>query len=179
MNSLRKTRFAAGYVLGTAIFLVLMPFGLYKISELDQYFCGFVLIKHIFFRFLVAGLFFFTGSLFMLWSNIYLFIRGRGGPAEGFGLEVSPRTSKLVASGPYRYTRNPMVFGAFCLYISITLMLNSPSGLLGLCILLLLVFLYLKISEEKRLSRDFGEEWIKYKKKTPMIFPCKFQRAGT
>ncbi|MBN1620059.1 isoprenylcysteine carboxylmethyltransferase family protein [candidate division WOR-3 bacterium] len=115
----------------------------------------------------------------MLWSNIYLFIRGRGGPAEGFGLEVSPRTSKLVASGPYRYTRNPMVFGAFCLYISITLMLNSPSGLLGLCILLLLVFLYLKISEEKRLSRDFGEEWIKYKKKTPMIFPCKFQRAGT
>ena len=39
---------------------------------------------------------------------------------------------------------------------------------------MILVFIYLRKSEEKRLLKDFGDEYEEYKKKVPMIFPVKW-----
>lgn len=36
--------------------------------------------------------------IFVVWSNLFLLIRGKGGPTEGLGVAVSPKTSKLVRS---------------------------------------------------------------------------------
>ncbi|MBP6284153.1 MAG: isoprenylcysteine carboxylmethyltransferase family protein, partial [Paludibacteraceae bacterium] len=98
---------------------------------------------------------------------------GKGGPTEGLGVSISPQTKKLVTIGPYKYSRNPMVFGAFSLYVSIVIFLNSIIGLISLLILLLIAINYLRLSEEKRLYKDFGDEYIDYKKKVSMIFPIK------
>jgi protein-S-isoprenylcysteine O-methyltransferase Ste14 len=118
-------------------------------------------------------LFFLLGAFFLIWSNIFLLIVGKGGPTEGFNTSISPKTKNLVTKGPYRYTRNPMVFGAFSLYISIGIFLNSILCLISIFIFLYFVIKYLKLSEEKRLLKDFGDEFKDYKIKTPLLFPLK------
>jgi protein-S-isoprenylcysteine O-methyltransferase Ste14 len=117
--------------------------------------------------------FFLAGAVFALWSNIYLLDIGKGGPMEGFNMAISPRTKKLVVTGPYRYCRNPMVFGAFMLYVSVSVYLTSIICLFILLIFLFLARVYLSAFEEKRLLKDFGDEYIDYKNKVSMIFPLK------
>jgi protein-S-isoprenylcysteine O-methyltransferase Ste14 len=107
----------------------------------------------------------------MIWSNIFLFTIGKGGPADGFNISISPRSKKLVTTGPYRYSRNPMVFGAFSLYTSLGIFLNSVICLIIILIFVFFIIYYLRLSEEKRLLKDFGDEYLDYKNKVPMIFP--------
>ena len=57
--------------------------------------------------------------------------------------------------------------------LSLLIFLNSIIGLISLLILLLIAINYLRLSEEKRLYKDFGDEYIDYKKKVSMIFPIK------
>jgi protein-S-isoprenylcysteine O-methyltransferase Ste14 len=164
-------RLIIGYILGFTIFVVLVPFGLYKLSQSGFLFPGKVLICSDLARYIISSLIFIVGVWFAAWSNIYLLKIGEGGPFHGLGLSISPQTKKLVTIGPYRYSRNPMVFGAFTLYLSIVLYLNSIIGLILITVFLLLGVSYLKFSEEKRLIKDFGDEYIAYRKKVPMIFP--------
>jgi len=115
--------------------------------------------------------FFLWGLFFLIWSNIFLVSRGKGGPTEGFGISISPKTRYLVIKGPYRFTRNPMAFGALSIYFSITLFLNSLTGFVVVIVIMLVAIIYLKTSEEKRLLKDFGDEYLQYKKKVSMIVP--------
>ena len=166
-------RYILGYIFGFTIFIVLIPFGLYKLSQLDYLLSGRVLFCSDILRYIISSLIFLVGAYFAIWSNIFLFEVGKGGPVDALGVSISPQTKKLVTIGPYRYSRNPMVFGAFSLYISIVLYLNSIIGLICTITFLVIMIIYLKLSEEKRLLKDFGDEYIDYKKKVPMIFPIK------
>jgi protein-S-isoprenylcysteine O-methyltransferase Ste14 len=166
-------RYIFGYIFGITIFLLLIPFGLCELSKLDYLLSGKVLINSMIFRYIFSILFFIAGVYFMIWSNVFLFKIGKGGPADGLGISISPQTKKLVTIGPYRYSRNPMVFGAFSLYVSIVIFLNSIIGLISILIFLFISINYLRLSEEKRLLKDFGDEFIDYKKNVSMIFPIK------
>ena len=159
--------------MGFTIFIVLIPLGLYRLSGLDYLFSGRVIFSSDILRYIISALIFLVGAYFAIWSNIFLFKIGRGGPVDAFGVSITPQTKKLVTIGPYRYCRNPMVFGAFSIYTSIVLYLNSIIGLICLIILLVIMIIYLKLSEEKRLLKDFGDEYLNYKKKVSMIFPIK------
>jgi protein-S-isoprenylcysteine O-methyltransferase Ste14 len=123
----------------------------------------------------MSGILMLIGFIFLIWSNLYLFQVGKGGPADAMGVAISPRTKKLVISGPYRYCRNPMVFGAFTVYLSIVIYLNSVAGLIALVILFFCAVIYLKNSEEKRLLKDFGPDYTEYREKVPMIIPLRLQ----
>lgn len=169
-------KYLLGYLVGFAIFIVLIPYGLYKLSQLDHLFYGLVLICNNTIRLILFSVAFIAGSIFAAWSNIFLYKIGKGGPTDAFGVSISPQTKKLVTTGPYKYSRNPMVFGAFSLYASIVVWLNSIAGLLLLAVLLILAILFLKHSEEKRLVRDFGGEYLEYRRKVSMIFPMKPKR---
>jgi protein-S-isoprenylcysteine O-methyltransferase Ste14 len=169
-------RYILGYLFGMTVFLFLVPFGLYELSKLDILFGNRVMIGSATVRTVVSLPIFLAGAFFAIWSNIYLFKIGKGGPAEGLGISISPRTKRLVTSGPYRYSRNPMVFGAFSLYVSIALFLDSMTGLICLFVFLPVGIVYLKVSEEKRLLKDFGDEFIEYKKSVSMLFPLKKSR---
>ena len=169
-------RYILGYLFGMTVFLFLVPFGLYELSKLDILFGNGVMIGSATVRIVVSLPVFFAGAFFAIWSNIYLFMIGKGGPAEGLGISISPRTKHLVTSGPYRYSRNPMVFGAFSLYVSIALFLDSMNGLVCLFAFLPVGIVYLKIFEEKRLLKDFGDEYIEYRRNVPMLFPLKRSR---
>jgi len=168
-----KMRHIIGYTVGAAVFFVLIPFGFYELSKLD-YLDGYrILINSTILKVLISFLTFFTGAYFVIWSNIFLFKIGKGGPADGFGISVSPKTKKLVTNGPYRYSRNPMVFGALSIYFSMVIYMNSFIGLLALLGMIILIVNYLKNSEEKRLLRDFGDEFVAYRKRVSMIIPLK------
>lgn len=166
-----SARYIIGYIFGFTIFIVLIPFGLYEISRLDYLLSDRVIFYSDIFRYIISSLIFLVGAYFAIWSNVFLYKIGKGGPLDALGVSISPQTKKLVTTGPYRYCRNPMVFGAFSLYFSIILYLNSIIGFICLTFFIFIMIIYLKLSEEKRLLKDFGDEYIEYKKKVSMIFP--------
>ena len=163
-------RYITGYILGSSLFFIIIPLGLIKLSSLDRMipvsFPAYLIV-----RLILSLPFFLPGLFFVVWSNIFLFKIGKGGPADGFNIAVSPRTKRLVVTGPYRLSRNPMVFGAFAVYLSIGLFLFSLLCLVVLAVFLGLGVVYLKKTEENRLRNDFGEAYADYRRKVPMIFP--------
>jgi protein-S-isoprenylcysteine O-methyltransferase Ste14 len=169
MNETKK--YTAGYIFGFGVFIILIPLGFYGLSRFDYLFDHNVLIGSTKLRNIISLVLLLVGAFFAIWSNIFLAMVGKGGPTEGFGIAISPPTKKLVTTGPYAYSRNPMVFGAFTLYASWVLYLNSVTGLICLLVLLFVAIGFLKFSEEKRLVRDFGDEYINYRKRVSMIFP--------
>jgi len=171
----RVFQFILGYLVGISFFFILIPYGFLQLSRLDFLFNYRMIIGSMAVRYALSGVLVLIGIFFLLWSNLYLFQIGKGGPAEGMGVAISPRTKKLVISGPYRYCRNPMVFGALTSYLALVIYLNSISGLITLIFLMCGAMIYLKYSEERRLLRDFGSEYIEYRKKVPMIIPLRQQ----
>jgi protein-S-isoprenylcysteine O-methyltransferase Ste14 len=163
-------RCLVGYVIGILIFVVLIPFGLIELCKIDPIF-RIPLTNFLTIRIVISSPLAIVGIIFMIWSNMSLFFIGKGGPTDGFNIAISPRTKKLVIVGPYRYTRNPMVFGAICTYTAIGLFMFSIVCLVILATTTFGIMAYIAITEEKRLFRDFGEEYVSFKKKVPMIFP--------
>ncbi|MCX6566691.1 MAG: isoprenylcysteine carboxylmethyltransferase family protein [Candidatus Aminicenantes bacterium] len=163
-------RHIIGYIVGASLFLIIIPFGLYELSLLDRT-IPFEFPARVIVRLILSLPFFLPGLFFVVWSNIFLFEIGKGGPTDGFNIAISPRTKHLVVSGPYRLSRNPMVWGAFLVYFSIGLFLLSILCLIALAVFLGLGVVYLKKTEEKRLLKDFGEAFADYRRNVPMIFP--------
>lgn len=163
-------RYLIGYIIGSTIFFLAIPYLLYAIDSLFH----FSIIDHWSRFFVIAPLLIF-GLFFVIWSNMALIRKGRGGPTDLFNMAVSPRTQHLVVSGPYKYTRNPMVFGAFCCYFALAIYLNSLIDLIVLAIFFVMVRFYLEETEERRLWKDFGKEYEEYRKKVSMIAPRVFR----
>ncbi|MBN1897854.1 MAG: isoprenylcysteine carboxylmethyltransferase family protein [Spirochaetes bacterium] len=164
-------RYISGYIVGFGLFIVILPASLYFFSKIDHFFFRQKILAGPWLPLVVAPLLFALGMAFVIWSNIVLFRMGKGGPADGFNIVIHPRTKKLVITGPYRYTRNPMVFGTLTVYYALVFYLDSLAAFLLLVLFSVLVTVYLKLIEEKRLLRDFGQRYAEYRKRTSMIIP--------
>ena len=166
-------RYLIGYLIGIFIFLWAIPWSLFSLSN-GTYAFPLPIGDPI--RFTCALLLGGIGAVFMTWSNAALLLQGRGGPTDAFNVAISPRTQHLVITGPYRFTRNPMVFGAFALYFALAIYWKSLLALVVLIGFYIAVHFYLRATEEKRLLRDFGQEYDAYRKQVPMIVPWPFHR---
>lgn len=71
--------------------------------------------------------------------------------------------SQLVASGPYRFTRNPMYVGLTIVYIGGAVVLNSAWPLILLPVVLILLAHFVVVREEQYLSDAFGDEYAAYR----------------
>ena len=167
MNAGTVARYLLGYLIGISVFALAAPFGIYRLAA----FHPIPLPVGDAARLAVALILGCVGIIFGVWSNTALFFHGEGGPVDAFNMPISPRTKHLVVQGPYRYTRNPMVFGAFSVYIALAIYWNSLQAVVVLILCLIGATFYLKATEEKRLLKDFGEEFEEYRKRTPMIVP--------
>ncbi len=177
IKKMRTFRFILGYLIGFSVFVVLIPYLLIAGSRNPDLVSNLNLIPNFYIRLIISLPIFCIGVLFAIWSNVFLFDKGLGGPLDAFNVSISPRSTKLVVTGPYRYCRNPMVFGALCIYLSISIYVNSWLDIAVILSVVPLFIVFLKRSEEKRLVRDFGEEYLSYKSKTPMIIPfLKFRK---
>jgi protein-S-isoprenylcysteine O-methyltransferase Ste14 len=87
----------------------------------------------------------------------------------------APRT--FVATGPYRYVRNPMYLGAAAVLIGVGLMLRSPSTLgVALCFVAL-AHAFVVLYEEPSLEHRFGQSYRQYKDVARRWLPRRPRRA--
>ena len=80
-------------------------------------------------------------------------------------------TRNMVASGPYRFTRNPMITGVAAMLAGEALFFRSPR--LGWWLLIFVVFnqLYFVLIEEPGLQRRFGAAYDAYRSRVPRWLP--------
>lgn len=164
-------RYLAGYALGISLFMILIPYTIWLLSSTDNILFKTHILPFDYVRLAVSIALFSVGMLFVVWSNTFLLFKGKGGPADIADITISPRTKFLVTQGPYKYTRNPMAFGANTVYISIAIYLNSLGCLIVTAIFFLLTIIYVIPMEERRLLDDFGTDYMKYKSETPAVIP--------
>ncbi len=109
---------------------------------------------------------FFLLALFLIGWSVQNFFKVKGTPVP-----FNP-PPQLVTSGPYAYTRNPMLTGVFALLFGFGIFFESVSLLFVFTPLFIFVnFWELKAIEEPELVKRLGQEYIEYRKITPMFFP--------
>ena len=105
------------------------------------------------------------GAVLALWS-VFSFGRARGSPVP-----INP-PQRLVFTGLYSRIRNPMLLGWVIMLFGLGLLLNSISLFFIFApLFFLLNFVYLKTLEEKEMERKFGQQYVDYKRSTPMFIP--------
>jgi protein-S-isoprenylcysteine O-methyltransferase Ste14 len=105
------------------------------------------------------------GAVLTVACVVTFVVRGQGTPAPF----DPPRT--FVASGPYRWVRNPMYIGAFLLLSGYALCAASFTALLVALAMLAAAMLFVLVYEERSLERRFGESYRAYRRATPRWIP--------
>ena len=116
-------------------------------------------------RFAIARPLIVAGIIIIAWSA-FQFIKEKGTPVP-----FNP-PPKVVQTGPYRYVRNPMLAGVFVLLFGIGFAVSSFSLVVFFTPLYILLNVWeLKNIEEPELEKRLGEEYIEYRRNTPMFIP--------
>jgi protein-S-isoprenylcysteine O-methyltransferase Ste14 len=164
-----------GYIVGGLLVLVLVPSMIYIITSLLDNVYRLVIIQNSIIRWIIIILLLVIGLLYGFWSVSIQNTIGKGGPLEIGNIEISPKTKNLVVSGPYKNTRNPMLFGTFLIYLAFALFINSIISVILVCTIFVFMLTVVVKMEEKRLLKDFGNQYEEYRKKVSMFIPW-FQR---
>ncbi len=167
----KTVQYLLGYFIGGALVLVLIPLGLYRASRAWDHLIGLRVIPNARLRFTIAGSLSLVGLLFGVWSVVVQNQVGKGGPLQIGNLEVSPKTQNLVVTGPYQYTRNPMLFGACIYYYAVAISLNSVIAVALVTLFMTFMLIFVKRSEEPRLLKDFGSDYEQYRQRVSMFVP--------
>jgi len=107
---------------------------------------------------LIAGL----GAALRVWGAAYL------GPATVISLEM--KAGGVMAEGPYRYVRNPLYLGLWCMVAAMALIM-PPTGALFTIVLLTIFLMRLILGEEAFLSAKLGSPFRAYLQSVPRIIP--------
>ena len=77
---------------------------------------------------------------------------------------------KLIRSGPYAYVRHPIYTGMLLGCVGAALVVGEWRGVLAV-VLLLAAHSRKAMREESLLTREFGDEYISYRRSTGFLFP--------
>ena len=159
---MKRIRDFFGYLLGGVLFVALIPTIMWLASGMPALWpidTG---------RCIVAPVVMFVGLVLSIWTIVYMRNRGKGNPMDAFGHEVAPRTQHLMIEGqhlmiegPYKINRNPMLTGTLVYLVGAAVWLWTWQS----CVVFVAFFAIMMVqvlSEEKRLRRDFGEEYEEY-----------------
>ncbi|MBU0516789.1 MAG: isoprenylcysteine carboxylmethyltransferase family protein [Proteobacteria bacterium] len=167
----RSTRFkVVAIAFGATVFLVLLPaLGIYLgylVSLVFSISCPRWLE-------LVLGLAsILVGAWWLGWSFLAQWRLGRGTPAP----IAAPQ--RLIVLGPYKLCRNPIQLGALCYYFGLGAAVASlTAGLFCLVVFFILGSAYHKFIEEKELLIRFGEDYGRYRRRTPFLIPRPWRRS--
>jgi len=112
-----------------------------------------------------------VGLAVAAWSAFH-FLKVKGTPVP-----FNP-PPEVVNTGPYRYARNPMLTGVFLFLFGIGFIVNSVSLVFFFTPLYVLINVWeLKKIEEPELIKRLGDEYIKYRRHTPMFIPRRRPRS--
>lgn len=150
--------------LAIVLFFFLLPYLFFLLKSLDFY-LGFGEFSLGLAGFIVGILFVLIGMSFALWTVFSQLLIGHGTPVP-----FVP-TQKLIVSGPYKFSRNPMVFGGFLFLYGVCAILGSYCSLILTTFFMSAMILYVKLVEEKELEIRFGQDYLEYKKQTRFLLP--------
>ena len=152
------------FSIGGTMFLVIIPWVLVIVGRTINSHIGFDLPYA--FKVIAGVVFIFSGLFFLAWSALSQWIIGKGTPSP-----FVP-TKELVVAGPYKLCRNPIQLGGILYYLGFGVFFDSlTAGLFCFLVGLIIGSVYHKFVEEKELSIRFGEEYRKYKERTPFLIP--------
>ena len=157
---MEKIKNAFGYLLGFLVFVAGIPALMWWVSGRPFPWAPSPLVATISAIIMIAGL------ALSIWAIIHMKKVGEGNPFDAYNHEVAPRTKHLMTDGPYRFSRNPMLLGIYIYDIGVILWLLSWWPLLVFAVEVILLTIQVR-SEEKRLEKDFGDEYRIYKQKVP------------
>jgi protein-S-isoprenylcysteine O-methyltransferase Ste14 len=113
----------------------------------------------------LALLFWTVGFATMLWCFYNFTFKGRGTPAP-----IDPPKER-VASGPYRYVRNPMYVAGIVTLLGHIIWWPSLSLLITPPIFFLTAHTFVVLYEEPTLRRKFGASYEQYCREVPRWIP--------
>jgi protein-S-isoprenylcysteine O-methyltransferase Ste14 len=110
----------------------------------------------------LGALFAAVGMVLRVWGAAYLgYSTVHHGQMQG---------SAMMADGPYRYLRNPLYVGGWCMMAAMAFLM-PPSGALFAMALLTVFLLRLILAEEAFLANKLGEPYLTYLRAVPRLFP--------
>jgi protein-S-isoprenylcysteine O-methyltransferase Ste14 len=114
-----------------------------------------------------------AGGLAVLGLGIALFAASlRRFASEGRGtLAPWDPPALFVASGPYRFVRNPMISGVTLVLFGESLVLRSPPHLAWAAFFAALNMVHIPLVEEPQLERRFGDSYREYRRHVPRFIP--------
>jgi protein-S-isoprenylcysteine O-methyltransferase Ste14 len=111
-----------------------------------------------------------TGIFIYLWTATSFLLKGKGTPAiwlmKAISFIVGNEPVKMVSSGLYKYSRNPMYLGVAATVIGEGIFFQFSIILWYSLVVFILFNLVIIFVEEPHLEEKFGEEYKLYKKKT-------------
>ena len=153
-----------GYLLGLLIFVIGIPALMWLVSGR-----GWPCVPAIAVQCVVALVLVACGLTLSIYSIVYMRVVGKGNPFDAYGHEIAPRTRLLMTRGPYCFSRNPMLVGIYIYDVGVLVWLWSVWPLLVVLVEVVLLTLQVR-SEEKRLEKDFGQEYLDYKNRVGRYF---------
>lgn len=99
-----------------------------------------------------------TGLAILLYCIGLFAVKGKG------TLSPADETKRLVISGLYKHSRNPMYIGVTLMLVAEAIFFSSASLWIYTAIVFLCFNLFIILHEEPRLKRDFGAEFDHYRK---------------
>ena len=166
---MKKLKELVGYALGGLTFVLLIPTLMWWVSGMPY------LLEVPLWRLVTAIVLAILGLSLSVWSIVYMRRKGDGNPMDAFGHEVAPRTKHLMTEGPYRLSRNPLLTGSFIYYAGVCVWLWTWQALVVFVVFIAIMMIQV-LSEEKRLRKDFGEEYEAYCKRTGRFWPESLRR---
>jgi protein-S-isoprenylcysteine O-methyltransferase Ste14 len=103
-----------------------------------------------------------AGAVLRVWGAAYL---GYSTVHHG-----QMQAGAVMADGPYRFMRNPLYGGGWCMMIAVSLLM-PPSGALFTMVLITVFYLRLILGEEVFLAARLGQPYLEYLRTVPRLFP--------
>lgn len=99
-----------------------------------------------------------AGIWFNLWADFAF---------KKFKTTVKPfeQSNSLIISGPFKITRHPMYVGMVFALLGLFVVLGSLSPVVMVPVFIVVITVRFIVPEERDLERQFGEEFLRYKRK--------------
>lgn len=152
-------------LLAGVLFLFLIPLLIIRVLPPLDNWIGFPSISAGIVNFIIGGILVLISATYAFWSIFSQLTRARGTPLPMMA------TQKLLIDGPFKQSRNPMGFGAICMYFGMATIVGSPTSMMIVLVFLILLILWIKKVEEKELEIRFGQDYMEYKKSTAFMIP--------
>jgi steroid 5-alpha reductase family enzyme len=114
------------------------------------------------------------GFILYLMSVLSFLLKGKGTPTIWFAKHlkflIGEEPIKLVSSGLYKMSRNPMYFGVLNIALGQALFFESTTNLIYAGILIIFFHLVVVLIEEPHLKKKHGQEYKDYTKQVPRWF---------